>query len=112
MIDFYMHLTDAAIESFNRKIAARNTPNVHIRVGVRGGGCSGYTYVIQFEDDAPREKDLKLFYNGIRVLVDPKSATYLNGCVLDWEQTLVASGFKFTNPKASSCGCGSSFFIK
>jgi len=108
-----IHLTDTAIEAFQQKLADRETPRAYIRLGVKGSGCSGFSYVIQFEDNPPREKDIELFFNGIRVLVDKKSMSYLDGCVLDWEKTLIAQGFKFVNPNESSrCGCGSSFTVQ
>ena len=112
MNKFYIHLTDKAIEAFNRRIEERNTPDVRIRLGVQGGGCSGMKYVIQFDDDKPKENDLQFFHNGIRVIVDPKSIVYLNGCELDFEKTLVEEGFVFSNPQeAKRCGCGKSFSI-
>jgi len=108
-----IHLTDAAIEAFQQKLEERDTPRAYIRLGVKGAGCSGYQYVIQFEDNSPREKDIELFFNGILVLVDKKSMGYLDGCILEYEQTLLAQGFKFINPnEISRCGCGSSFNLK
>jgi iron-sulfur cluster assembly protein len=109
MNEFYIRLTDAAIEAFNQKIEARNTPHTRIRLGLRGGGCKGFNYVIQFDDDKPRDKDLEFFYNGVRVVVDNKSILHLNGCTLDWEKTLMQQGFKFINSNEKSrCNCGSS----
>jgi len=80
-----------------------------LRLGVRGGGCSGLSYKITF-DSQPRERDRVFQYDDIRVFVDPKSFIYLNGITLDWEETLMQSGFVFRNPNAKkSCGCGTSF---
>lgn len=108
-----IHLTDSAIEAFQQKLEERKTPKSYIRLGIRGAGCSGFSYAILFEDNPPRDKDIQFFFNGIRVLVDIKSMTYLNGCTLHWEKTLVAQGFKFDNPNVkSTCGCGSSFTLK
>lgn len=105
-----IYLTDKAIEAFKERIEKRDTPDTYIRVGVKGAGCKGYTYVIQFEDDKPREKDLEFFFNGIRVIVDKKSILYLDECTIEFEKTPVAQGFIFTNPnEASRCGCGNSF---
>lgn len=108
-----IHLTDAAIEAFQQKLEERNTPHAHIRIGVKGsGGCNGFRYVIAYEDNAPREKDIVLFFNGIRVLVDNRSITYLENCTLDYESTLLEHGFKFVNSlEKSKCGCGKSFNI-
>ena len=88
-----------------------------LRVGVRGGGCSGFSYVIEFHDGPPRPKDRVYDYvaqdgTPVRVVVDPKSLLYLNGSQLDWEQTLMQQGFKFRNPQEkSNCGCGHSFTV-
>ncbi len=83
-----------------------------LRVGIQGGGCSGLNYAIQF-DAHPREHDRIFQYGDLRVFVDPKSFVYLRGSTLDWEDTLMQSGFVFRNPNAaSSCGCGTSFSVK
>ncbi|MFB3916483.1 MAG: HesB/IscA family protein [Terriglobales bacterium] len=80
-----------------------------LRLGVQGGGCSGFTYGIQF-DTHPRERDRIFQFEDVRVFVDPKSFIYLKGITLDYEETLMRQGFVFRNPNASkSCGCGSSF---
>ena len=105
-------LTPKAVEMAKKQLAKRGTPEAAIRVGLRGGGCSGFTYVIEFSDDPPRERDRVLEFDGVRVFVDPKSLIYLAGTVLDWEQTLMYQGFKFRNPQeATSCGCGHSFSV-
>jgi iron-sulfur cluster assembly protein len=106
-------LTTAAIEAFQKKLEERRTPNAYIRLGIKGSGCSGYQYAIQYEDDPPRENDLQFVFGGVCVVVDPKSVVYLNGSVLDFEKTLMEQGFKFNNPNVKSlCGCGSSFEIR
>jgi iron-sulfur cluster assembly protein len=80
-----------------------------LRLGVLGGGCSGLSYSIKF-DTQPRERDRIFTYDDVRVFVDPKSFLYLNGMILDYEETLMRQGFNFINPNSSrSCGCGSSF---
>ena len=80
-----------------------------MRLGVQGGGCSGLTYKIRV-DSKPHERDRVYTYGDLRVFVDPKSFLYLNGMILDWEETLMQRGFVFKNPNASkSCGCGTSF---
>ena len=81
-----------------------------LRLGVMGGGCSGLSYSIRF-DSHPRERDRIFTYDGdVRVFIDPKSFIYLNGMVLDYEETLMRQGFNFINPNSKkSCGCGSSF---
>jgi iron-sulfur cluster assembly protein len=103
-------LTDAAIEAIKSGLEKRDTPDARVRLGLKGGGCSGFSYVIQYEDDLPKEKDLQFFFNGIRVIVDPKSMIYLDGIILDYDKMLLRSGFKFINKnEVSSCGCGKSF---
>jgi iron-sulfur cluster assembly protein len=105
-------MTPKAVEMAKTKRDKRTTPGGALRVGLRGGGCSGFTYVLEFSDDPPRERDRVFEFDGLRVYVDPKSLVYLAGTVLDWEQTLMYQGFKFRNPhQASSCGCGQSFSV-
>jgi iron-sulfur cluster assembly protein len=106
-------ISDGAVESAKKRLAQRGTPEAAIRLGVRGGGCSGFSYVIEFADDPPRDRDLVFEAGGVRFYVDKKSIVYLAGSVLDFEKTLVFSGFKFKNPQeASRCGCGHSFQVK
>jgi iron-sulfur cluster assembly protein len=105
-------LTPKAIEMAKKQLAKRGTPDAAVRLGLKGGGCSGFSYVIEFADDPPRERDRVFEFDGVRVYVDPKSLIYLAGTVLDWEQTLMYQGFKFRNPhEATSCGCGHSFSV-
>ena len=80
-----------------------------LRLGITGGGCSGLSYNIRF-DTQPRERDRIYTFEDVRVFVDPKSFIYLNGMILDYEETLMRQGFNFINPNSTrSCGCGSSF---
>ncbi len=82
-----------------------------LRLGVKGGGCSGLSYAIAF-DAQPRERDHIFIFDGVRVFIDPKSFVYLNGMTLDYEETLMRQGFLFLNPNsARSCGCGTSFSV-
>ena len=82
-----------------------------LRLGVSGGGCSGFSYVIKF-DTHSRERDRIFEFDGVRVFIDPKSFVYLRGMTLDYEETLMRQGFNFINPNASrSCGCGTSFSV-
>ena len=105
-------LSSKAVEMAKKQLGKRGTPDAAIRLGLRGGGCSGFSYVIEFSDDPPRERDRVFSFDGVRVYVDPKSLIYLAGTVLDWEQTLMYQGFKFRNPnEAASCGCGHSFSV-
>lgn len=110
-------VSQKAVDAMRTQIDKRNTPNAAIRVGLRGGGCSGFSYVIEFDDNPPRTGDLVLEFpeegkTTVRVFCDKKSIIYLGGSVLDWEKTLMFQGFKFKNPnEASSCGCGHSFNV-
>lgn len=106
-----------AVEAMRLQLAKRGTPDAAIRIGVRGGGCSGFSYSIEFEDASPRSGDLVLEFEEegkakVRVFCDKKSILYLGGSVLDWEKTLMFQGFKFKNPQeATRCGCGHSFTV-
>ena len=108
-----MRISDGAVAFAKEKLAKRGTPDAAIRLGIKGGGCSGFSYVIQFEDDPPRERDRVYDIEGVRFIVDKKRLIYLAGSLLDYERTLMFQGFKFRNPnEASSCGCGHSFTVK
>jgi iron-sulfur cluster assembly protein len=110
-------VTPKAVEAIKRQIAKRGVPDTSLRVGIRGGGCSGFSYVIEFHDGPPRARDRVFDYvaedgTKVRVVVDPKSLVYLAGTELDWKQTLMQQGFEFKNPnEKSSCGCGHSFTV-
>lgn len=96
-----------------RKIKVGNSiPEEHaLRLGVKGGGCSGMTYVLAF-DEAPKERDTIYQLEGLTVYIDPKSQFYLSGTVLDFSSGLNGKGFVFNNPNASrTCGCGNSFGV-
>lgn len=104
-------VTEKAVARIRLVMAKENIPATEggLRLGVQGGGCSGLSYNISFDTQA-RERDHIFQYGDVRVFVDPKSFIYLNGMVLDYEETLMRQGFVFNNPNATkSCGCGSSF---
>lgn len=102
-------LTDKAAAEVLRLIEAEKLTGHYLRVGVQGGGCSGLQYSLNFDTEI--DKLDKVFdIKGVKVVVDLKSALYLQGTTLDFVQSLTGGGFKFINPNAShSCGCGSSF---
>ncbi len=106
-----------ATDAIARQMKKRGTLDAALRVGIRGGGCSGFSYVIEFHDGAPHARDRVIDLvatdgTPVRVVVDPKSLLYLNGAVLEWEQTLMRQGFKFANPnEKTGCGCGTSFGV-
>lgn len=104
-------LTPKAVEMAKKSIERRGVPTAGLRLGVRGGGCSGASYVIEFADKI-RDRDLVFEFDGLKVVVDPKSLVYLRGSVLDYEVKLMSHGFKFQNPnEKKGCGCGESFGI-
>jgi iron-sulfur cluster assembly protein len=113
MAEGVIHLTAKAAEKIREQVSDRPHagPQSGIRVGVKGGGCSGLSYVIEFCDQ-PRAKDRVFEEGGAKVYVDPKSLLYLNGTTLDFVDTFQQKGFKFVNPQQrSECGCGESFSI-
>ena len=105
-------LTPRAVEMVKQVRAKEGFSEAHaLRVSVVGGGCSGFSYQLDF-DEQVREEDRVLEYDGVRVLVDPTSAEYLAGTEIDFVSSLHGGGFRFSNPKAThTCGCGSSFAV-
>ncbi|MBI3292505.1 MAG: iron-sulfur cluster assembly accessory protein [Elusimicrobia bacterium] len=103
-------LTPPAIAEAKRLIEKQNQPNLALRVGVKEGGCSGFSYALEF--DTTKEGDQTFDYDGIKVITDQKSFMYLDGLTLDFVDNLTGRGFKFDNPNAKrGCGCGSSFSV-
>src|SRR5262245_58936134 len=101
-----VRLTKKALQMARQALVRRGTPNAALRLGVRGGGCSGVSYAIEFSDKV-RERDNVYEFEGLKVVVDPKSLVYLRGAVLDYEVKLMQHGFKFLNPnEKAGCGCG------
>ena len=106
-----IQVTDRAIKRIRIAMAKEGVSPEEggLRLGIKGGGCSGLSYSITF-DSHPRERDRIYTFEGVRIFVDPKSFLFLNGMTLDYEETLMRQGFNFINPNSSrSCGCGSSF---
>src|SRR5438309_10661413 len=106
-----VQVTERALERIRAAMAKEGvSPDQGgLRLGVQGGGCSGLSYNVRF-DTQPRERDRIFQFSDVRVFVDPKSFIYLNGMVLDYQETLMQQGFVFVNPQATkSCGCGTSF---
>src|SRR4051812_25578672 len=102
---------DSAVPRLKSLLAERNTPNAGLRIMVKGGGCSGLAYHMEWAE-GPRERDKIFERDGVRVFVDPKSYLYLMGTELVFEETLMASGFKLQNPNVkAACGCGESFAV-
>ncbi len=104
-------LTDAAIGKVKEIMATQDPIPAGLRIGVVGGGCSGFQYSMSFENQSGM-MDKVLRFEDLKVFVDATSAMYLNGCTVDYVETLEAAGFKFENPTVkSTCGCGSSFSV-
>ena len=103
-------LTESAAKQVKElKVAQHLGDDVFLRMGVKGGGCSGMSYLLEFDTDkGPHDREYEI--EGVKVVVDKKSYLYLNGTTLDYVQQGLTGGFTFVNPSAkSSCGCGTSF---
>lgn len=104
-------LTENAIGQVKKVIGEQSESYVGIRVGVEGGGCSGFQYTLNLEREG-REGDDVLQVDGFQLLVDPQSMVYLDGTEIDYVETLQQAGFRFNNPNVTgSCGCGESFQV-
>ena len=100
----------AAAEVVKVKSDQKLEESTFLRVGVAGGGCSGFSYSLKFESKFDESIDNRYTHHGVDVVVDKKSALYLDGTIIDWYDGLDRRGFTFENPNAvKSCGCGSSF---
>jgi iron-sulfur cluster assembly protein len=99
-----------AVEEIRKAAARRAKAPKGLRVGIRGGGCTGFSYLFEWSDDEPRAQDKVLEPEaGVRVFIDPKSLVFLEGSTLDYATTMMARGFKWVNPNAKgTCGCGES----
>lgn len=106
-------LTETAAREIKSIIGQQelDAEKVRLRVGVKGGGCSGFSYLLDLTE-AQKETDETFDQHGITVICDPKSYLYLNGTTIDFKDEIMGRGFVFQNPNAtSSCGCGSSFSV-
>ena len=104
-------LTPPAIAKVREIMATQDPVPAGLRIGVVGGGCSGFQYSMSFEN-ASGMMDKVFTFDGLKVFIDATSVMYLNGCTVDYVETLEAAGFKFDNPQVkSTCGCGSSFSV-
>ena len=104
-----IEITEKAAKHLQRLMSKEAAPPIGVRLGVVGGGCSGFSYKLAFEtQEKPGDRVFELY--GVRVLCDMKSLLYLKGTVLDFSDGFDGRGFEFKNPNAkSTCGCGSSF---
>jgi iron-sulfur cluster assembly protein len=105
-------LSETAAREIKTIIKQQNLPEgeTRLRVGVKGGGCSGFSYMLDLTEEPKSETDEELESHGIKILCDMKSYLYLNGVEIDFKDEIMGRGFVFKNPNATStCGCGSSF---
>jgi iron-sulfur cluster assembly protein len=105
-------LSETAAKEIKKIITEQNLPaeQTKLRVGVKGGGCSGFSYMLDLTEEPKTEADEEMEAHGVKILVDMKSYLYLNGVEIDFKDEVMGRGFVFKNPNATStCGCGSSF---
>ena len=107
--EYPISITPTALEAIKDAISSENLEGgLNLRVGLRGGGCAGFEYVLDFT--TPKDYDYIMIFGGVEIYIDPVSAMHLEGTTIDYVTSLMGSGFKFINPNAkSTCGCGSSF---
>jgi iron-sulfur cluster assembly protein len=105
-------LTPEAMQEVKRLITNEQKPDRALRLGVRGGGCSGFSYVMAIEEAVLKPHDQTFEQDGIKILVDAKSHLFLDGTTIGFKGALMGGGFEFDNPLAKkSCGCGTSFSV-
>ncbi len=107
-----IELTERAADEVRQIVKEKGfSEDTALRLGVAGGGCSGFEYVLDFTSDV-KDSDTVMESQGLRVVVDEKSLSYLQGLKIDFNESLLNRGFKFSNPNASgTCGCGTSFSV-
>lgn len=106
-----VEVTERAINEIKKASGTRANRPKGLRVGIRGGGCTGFSYLFEWSDTEPRPEDKVLSFEdgGVRVFIDPKSFVFLDGSTLEFSTSLMGRGFKFVNPKVKgTCGCGES----
>jgi iron-sulfur cluster assembly protein len=106
-----IQVTEKAVKAISTAAASRVNKPKGLRVGIRGGGCTGFSYLFEWSDADPRPEDKVLtFLDGqVSVFIDPKSYLFLDGSTLDYASTLMSNGFKWQNPNVkTTCGCGES----
>lgn len=112
-----IELTERAVSRIKELAMKRQTPDAFFRIGIRGGGCSGLSYFVDFSETSdPKDKVFEFGAPSgdakVRVLIDRKSYLFLNGTQVDWKNELMKTGFEFNNPLAGrSCSCGESFSV-
>lgn len=108
-MSFPVSVSNDALVHLRRLLDRKGEPGAFVRIGVKGGGCSGFEYIVRIETNR-RQNDQSLELEGLEIVCDEKSAAYLQGATLEWTGNLIGGGFQFENPNAArSCGCGTSF---
>lgn len=103
-------LTDSAVEEIKKLMKDEANQSKYLRIGVKGGGCSGMSYLLGFENKTDKDEVFEI--NGVSCIINPAHLLYLNNMEINWEGGLNARGFSFNNPNANTtCGCGSSFGV-
>ncbi len=109
---FPIVVTEKAVAAVKRLVAKDGRADVFLRLGVKGGGCSGFEYVMRLDTER-KPIDLSVMIDGVEIVCDAKSAKFLEGSTFDHTSNLMGGGFKFENPNAiRSCGCGTSFSVR
>src|SRR6185295_3427260 len=109
----HVSVSQPAAEDVKQKLALAGRTNGALRIGVKGGGCNGLTYVTELTDDAPKERELVYDFFGLKVYVDTRSLKFIEGSEIVYVNTLMYQGLRFKNPlEASTCGCGETFSVK
>ena len=107
-----INLSESALKAVQKFKTEQGKASTYLRVGVKGGGCSGFSYDVQFVDTVDEKVDRVFEAQGVKVVCDVKSLLYLSGMTLDYTQEMLGGGFKFINPNATgTCGCGTSFTV-
>lgn len=102
-------ISESAADAIQGQRQKRGTPDAAIRVGIRGGGCTGFSYMFEWDDGEPKKTDKVFEQHGVKLFIDPKSFVYLRGTELDFVSSMMGHGFKFNNPNVKGeCGCGES----
>jgi iron-sulfur cluster assembly protein len=106
-----VRLTDSAVTHIKRLLSENEMVGFGLRFGLQGGGCSGYSYMLEFEE-APQAEDEVHAFDDVRVFMNPLHIEYLRGSIVDFQDTLLGAGFQIDNPNVKrKCGCGSSFDV-
>ena len=106
-----LKISDGAVDRINQLLSTKDNPDLMLRVYIQGGGCSGFQYGFQF-DEEQQEDDISIEQSGIKVVIDMLSLQYLGGAEIDFKDDLMGARFLVNNPNAATtCGCGSSFSI-